>query len=945
MKFSRLLLLLAGVLAGIGSGQAQVFDWAHIARQVGPRPNYAVSTSAGATDGAGNTYTLINLNDSVRLGTQLYLPANGNQLLAKYDSAGQVQWVKQLRNLAVAPHGVAVSPSSGAVFVLASAAAAPTWGGTPVATGGQPFFYARVSGAGALVWVRPMPALVAAVTAGFELGFTADDQGSCYLMSRMRRPSVFNGLAVDTISTFLCKIDGAGTLQWLRRFQTRYPSPNTTVQAIGTIALGPKPGGGCVVVGLGGNPSPAGTVYYGPTATVAIGAADGYTFVANIDGAGNFLWLRRPPAFTLQNPAFGDFYAATADAAGNCYATGHFGNGGLGVVKYTAAGAVQWTRYTTSPGPGFNGAGTHVVVDGAGNVTVLCGADFETGPNAIPPHVLGALTLRSHLNVVRFGPTGQEQWAVGDVPGPLVQFGTSGLDSYFLNQAGALGLDRRGNVYYSAVVLAPDTLQRGRGAPTVRLGAQTVSGRGVVVARIGTRHDLLTGRAYLDANGNGLPDAGEGPLPFPLVLQAVQAGLTALGTPEAGGRFTVYTDSGAYQLAAPYLPDHYTLTQPGSAAYTGRLVGYGRTDSLRHFGVRPVPNQADLRATLTPYSGARPGFVTRYRLRVENRGTTAVAGGTATATLDGRMAYVSSTPAGSRAGQTVSWTYGPLAPFARFDADVLFSLPVSVPVGTVLNSAAAAPLAADVVPADNTAALAQTVTGSFDPNDMEVNYQRLTPTQLAAHQPLDYTVRFQNVGTDTAFAVVISDTLDFRKLNVASLLLVAQSHSCNWSLSSTGLLTVHFLNIKLPYRNVDVIRSQGFVRFRVQPKTTLAVGEIIPNHASIVFDFNAPVRTNTATTTVLLASAALAQHAAAAWTAYPNPATDAVTIAANLATAGPVRLELLDVLGRPVRQQTLTAPAGPLRQALDLRGLTPGMYLLRLTPPTGPATSHPVVRE
>ena len=180
-------------------------------------------------------------------------------------------------------------------------------------------------------------------------------------------------------------------------------------------------------------------------------------------------------------------------------------------------------------------------------------------------------------------------------------------------------------------------------------------------------------------------------------------------------------------------------------------------------------------------------------------------------------------------------------------------------------------------------------------------------------------------------------------------MVVAQSHNCIWGLTSTGpntgLLTVRFLNINLPERNLDVIRSQGFVRFRVQPRPTLALGEVIPNHASIVFDFNAPVITNTATTTVFLATAALARHEAAAWVAYPNPATDAVTLAADLATAGLVRIELLDVLGRPVRQQTLTAPAGALRQTLDLRGLAAGVYVLRLTPPTGPATSRRVVRE
>jgi len=293
----------------------------------------------------------------------------------------------------------------------------------------------------------------------------------------------------------------------------------------------------------------------------------------------------------------------------------------------------------------------------------------------------------------------------------------------------------------------------------------------------------------------------------------------------------------------------------------------------------------------------------------------------------------------------VTWNYTNLAPFGRREFDVLFSLPTNTPLGTQLSSTASAPLAADVMPDDNTATAIQAVTGSFDPNDITVNYQRLTPAQVAAQLPLDYTIRFQNMGTDTAFTVVVTDTLDFRKLNVASLMLVAQSHNCIWSLSGNGLLTVRFLNINLPYRNQDVIRSQGFVRFRVQPKTTLAVGETIPNHARIVFDYNNAIRTNTATTTVLLASAALGRATAPAWQAYPNPATDVLNVALDLPTAGPVRVELFDGLGRAVRCQLLAAPAGALRQQLDLRGLAPGFYVLRLTPPTGPALSRQVVRE
>ena len=942
MKHFLSLSLFVAALLGACSIQAQVVDWAQLVRQLHPlsnRTNGYVAAGAGATDAAGNTYTVIELRDSIRIGNQSFGPGAGSQLLAKYDSTGQVRWVKQLRSLTIAGQGVAVVPTGGEVYVLAGALANPTWGGSPVATTGQPAFYAKVSAAtGALVWVRPLPAIGISSVNGRDVGLTADDLGYCYLMGRVRLPATIGGVAVDSSSTFLFRADGNGAVTWLRKFQNRLTNPARN-GAISTVGLGPKPGGGCVVAAESYGP-----LYYGPTANNALGTVIG-SFIGNVDVAGNLLWQHLVPAFSLQNPTPGDIYAVAADAAGNCYGTGHFGNGGLGVVKYNPAGALQWHRYSSNPGLNFSGAGTHLVVDGMGNVTVLEEIDISMGPGSSPPVVVGALTLRSHLNVIRFGPSGQEQWSTGDVPGPYVPFGNGSIHASFLSGAGALGVDGRGNIYYTSLVLVLDSLARLGYHPAVQLGPHTLAGRGVVVARIGTRHDLLTGRVYLDANGNGQPDVGESPLPFPLVLQAVQPALTTLGTADASGRHTMYTDSGAYQLSALIIPAHYTLTQPASASYAGRLPGYGQTDSLRHFGLFPTPNQVDLRATLTPYGAARPGFTTRYRLTVQNVGTTTVASGTATVALDGRMVYISSTPNGSRAGQTLTWTYVNLAPFARREFDVLFSLPTNTPLGMLLSTTASAPLAADVVPADNTATTTQTVTGSFDPNDITVNYQRLTPAQVAAQLPLDYTIRFQNMGTDTAFTIVVTDTLDFHKLNVASIQLVAQSHNCVWSLSGTGLLTVRFLNINLPYRNQDVIRSMGFVRFRVQPRPTLAVGEVIPNHARIVFDYNAAIRTNTAITTVFVATAALASHTAPAWEAYPNPATDVLNVTADLPTAGPVRVELLDLLGRSLRQQTIGAPAGPFRQAVDLRGLPAGVYVLRLTPPTGPTLSRQVVRE
>ncbi|MCC3156251.1 T9SS type A sorting domain-containing protein [Hymenobacter sp. 15J16-1T3B] len=72
-------------------------------------------------------------------------------------------------------------------------------------------------------------------------------------------------------------------------------------------------------------------------------------------------------------------------------------------------------------------------------------------------------------------------------------------------------------------------------------------------------------------------------------------------------------------------------------------------------------------------------------------------------------------------------------------------------------------------------------------------------------------------------------------------------------------------------------------------------------------------------------------QAKASWqtSVYPNPSSGLLTVAVKGAQ-GPLTLEVLDALGRPVRQQALPAGAD-VNQTVDLRGQAAGVYLLRLS--------------
>ncbi|HOZ80180.1 MAG TPA: T9SS type A sorting domain-containing protein [Ferruginibacter sp.] len=139
------------------------------------------------------------------------------------------------------------------------------------------------------------------------------------------------------------------------------------------------------------------------------------------------------------------------------------------------------------------------------------------------------------------------------------------------------------------------------------------------------------------------------------------------------------------------------------------------------------------------------------------------------------------------------------------------------------------------------------VRGAFDPNDKQATPQ-LSPSQVANGDYIDYTIRFQNTGTDTAFTVVISDTLS-DDLQANTLQVTASSHNCKTTVKN-NVVFFEFLNILLPDSNINEPNSHGFVSFRIKPQTTVAPNTTIPNKAAIYFDYNAPVITNTAGTLI-----------------------------------------------------------------------------------------------
>jgi len=114
---------------------------------------------------------------------------------------------------------------------------------------------------------------------------------------------------------------------------------------------------------------------------------------------------------------------------------------------------------------------------------------------------------------------------------------------------------------------------------------------------------------------------------------------------------------------------------------------------------------------------------------------------------------------------------------------------------------------------------------------------------------VQYTIRFQNTGTDTAFTVVIRDQLA-ADLDAHSVQLLGTSHTLTGMvMAPQGQVALHFENIMLPDSNVHEAASHGFVKFRVRRVADIANGTTVMNNAAIFFDINEPVIMNSTVST------------------------------------------------------------------------------------------------
>ena len=162
----------------------------------------------------------------------------------------------------------------------------------------------------------------------------------------------------------------------------------------------------------------------------------------------------------------------------------------------------------------------------------------------------------------------------------------------------------------------------------------------------------------------------------------------------------------------------------------------------------------------------------------------------------------------------------PLNPFQSRNITVYLDVPVGTAIGQVLTSASwVSSPSSEITLTNNTFDLEQTVTASFDPNDKRVRtstgwsdtqYFHRLRWLVGLHRPIP------EHGTDTAFTVVITDSLDI-DLDQATYEQGQASHPFDVEFLPGRVVQWTFPNILLPDSGTNEPASHGLVQFRIRP--------------------------------------------------------------------------------------------------------------------------------
>jgi len=453
---------------------------------------------------------------------------------------------------------------------------------------------------------------------------------------------------------------------------------------------------------------------------------------------------------------------------------------------------------------------------------------------------------------------------------------------------------------------------------------------------------VLKGKVYVDANSNCQYDNGETEVEN-IMMQCSTIGYTFT---DVNGNYSFLVPSGNYSLSE-VVQYFYPLSTCQSNPISITSTASNSCKIVNNFAnsINPIHDVHVIRTYVNP---PIPGFNYTQRLIIQNDGTVKEPSILSSSALDNQIllsginpsqyALINSTQNTSVYNNSNSSLSLSPSQNQAFDFDYL--VPTNIPLNTVLNFndtvAYTAPIGnwlSDYTPWNNVENYTPKVIGAFDPNLKEV-----FPTGTGAEgfigkkdTVMDYIIHFQNTGTYYAQKVVVFDTLD-ANLDWTTLKPGYSDHNYTAQVSESGVLKFTFNNIQLTWKSQSETESRGMVSYTIKLKKNLAQGTQIAKASAIYFDYNAPVITNRAISTISYTntvSAGITNVTAndSKLIVYPNPASTEINVP-SLKLGEILFINIYDIQGRVI--QRIDGDNKVLIQQVNISNLLDGIYFMEI---------------
>jgi uncharacterized repeat protein (TIGR01451 family) len=396
------------------------------------------------------------------------------------------------------------------------------------------------------------------------------------------------------------------------------------------------------------------------------------------------------------------------------------------------------------------------------------------------------------------------------------------------------------------------------------------------------------------------------------------------------GSYTFDTDLDTFEVRIDTAGLPYTIACPSYFSHTSVLTPQDSFDTDNDFGLRCKPG-----FDLGVFSAVRvrgvlfPAQIATFRIKAGDIGKLyglnciSGIGGQMVVTYSGPATYSSSavlTP--TVTGNTLTYN---IVDFSALNInnngfELGFRTDTFAQIGALfcLTITVIPDVAGDINITNNTLRVCSRIVNSMDPNMKEVS-----PVNTIAPDEdwLTYTIHFQNMGNAPAIHIYVMDTLD-NNVDESSIQILGSSHRMLTEIKG-NIARFNFPNINLIDSATNEPESKGWLQYKIKKNSNLALGTQIKNTASIYFDFNAPVVTNTVTNTVEQPNAVKeSREQMSDISVFPNPTNDVVYI--SYASNTSAEVTLFNMNGAVCLQQQLTAT----HQSISLSGLPSGVYFV-----------------